>query len=40
MMTDTEVHTNGNGAVIEEEEPKQRPADIEQVVTIANFIKT
>lgn len=31
-MTDAEVtHTNGNGANIDEEEPRQRPADIEQV---------
>lgn len=30
-MTDTEViHTNGNGTTLEEDEPKQRPADIEQ----------
>lgn len=30
-MTDTEVsHTNGNGTGVEEDEPKQRPADIEQ----------
>lgn len=30
-MTDAEVtHTNGNGVEVEEE-PRQRPADIEQV---------